>query len=110
MKIPREVKIGWKKYSIVSASEALNSGGALYGQIDYDRQTITLRETNTGEQDEETLIHEVLHGISDMYGMGMTEDLVARLSNALYTFLKDNNLSLNKEEISNGKTGFDASM
>lgn len=103
MKIPREVKIGWKKYGIVSAGEALNSGGALYGQIDYDRQTITLRETNTGEQDEETLIHEVLHGISDMYGMEMTEDFVAKLSNVVYTFLKDNNLNLSKEETSHGE-------
>ena len=103
MKIPREVKIGWKKYKVALANEALNSGEVLYGQIDYDRQTITLRQSNTDEQNEETLIHEVLHGISDMYGMEMTEDFVARLSNALYTFLKDNNLSMNKEETNRGE-------
>ena len=103
MKIPNEVKIGWKKYKVALANEALNSGETLYGQIDYDRQTITLRQSNTEEQNEETLIHEVLHGISDMYGMEMTEEFVAKLSNAVYTFLKDNNLSLSKEETSHGE-------
>jgi Zn-dependent peptidase ImmA (M78 family) len=88
--IPNSVKIGWKRYNIRFAEERLNSGNELFGQIDYQTCTITLRGRNTQEQDECTLIHEILHGVSEMYGLNMEEEQVERLANALYTFLVDN--------------------
>ena len=88
--IPNSVKIGWKRYDIQFAEERLNSGQELFGQIDYQTCKITLRGRNTQEQDECTLIHEILHGVSEMYGLNMEEELVERLANALYTLLVDN--------------------
>lgn len=88
--IPNSVKIGWKRYDIRFAEERLNSGNELFGQIDYQTCKITLRERNTQEQNKCTLIHEVLHGVSEMYGLNMEEEQVERLANALYTFLVDN--------------------
>jgi len=32
----------------------------------------------------------VLHGISEMYTLDMSEDLVTKLADALYTVIKDN--------------------
>ena len=89
--LPNQIKIGWKTYDVEYASAKLNSGEELYGQINYDAGVITIRECSTPDQMKATLIHEVLHGISEMYGMGLEEKLVTDLSNALYTVYKDNN-------------------
>lgn len=97
MTIPSKIKIGWKEYEVRKSSAVLNSGDDLYGQIDYNAKTITLCDANSSDQDECTLIHEVLHGISEMYGLGMEEDLVERLANALYTVMKDNKELIEKE-------------
>lgn len=35
-----------------------------------------------------------LHGTSDMYSLDMSEDLVTRLGNAIYTTLKQNDLEI----------------
>ena len=92
--IPNNIKIGWKKYDILIKPTALNSGEELYGQIDYNAQTITLREINKQDQNECTLIHEILHGISDMYGIDLDEETVTRLASALYILIKDNNVEI----------------
>jgi len=89
-----KIKIGWKVYDIKKSESALNSGDELYGQIDYNTQVITLRAQNSMEQDECTLIHEILHGVDDIYGFGFEEDVVERLSNALYALVVDNRINL----------------
>lgn len=89
-KIPDRVKVGWKDYEVVLTEARLNSGAELYGQIDHDAQIITLRGTSTHDQLCATLLHEVLHAVSDMYGLGLEEKLVEDLTNALYTVYKDN--------------------
>ena len=88
--LPNQIKIGWKTYDVEYASARLNSGEELYGQINYDAGVITIRECSTPDQMKATLIHEVLHAISEMYGMGLEEKLVTDLANALYTVYKDN--------------------
>ena len=94
--IPNKIKIGWKNYDIRHCEECLNSGDELFGQIDYQQCIITLREKNTSMQNECTLIHEALHGISEMYGLDLSEDTVTRLANALFTFLFDNETTVKK--------------
>lgn len=89
-RIPDRVKVGWKNYDVVITDSRLNSGPELYGQIDHDAQVITLRGSSTTDQLRATLLHEVLHAVSDMYGLGLEEKLVEDLTNALYTVYKDN--------------------
>jgi hypothetical protein len=89
-RIPDRVKVGWKDYEVVLTEARLNSGAELYGQIDHDAQIIMLRGTSTHDQLCATLLHEVLHAVSDMYGLGLEEKLVEDLTNALYTVYKDN--------------------
>ena len=95
-----KIKIGWKEYKIEHSkvkSTLVVEGSECYGQISYDDQVIYLREGNTEEQDRATLIHEALHGISDMYYLKLDEETVTRLGDALYTVIKDNQLSLTGE-------------
>ena len=88
--MPNRIKVGWKTYDIVFSESRLNSGGDLYGQIDYDNCVITLRDSSSPDQVRATLIHETLHAISEMYGLELEEKLVTDLANALYTVFKDN--------------------
>ena len=98
MTLPKRIKIGWKEYEIRKLSSVLNSGNELYGQIDYDEQTITLRANNGCDQDACTLIHEVLHGISNMYCLALDEALVEKLANAIFTVMKDNHYLSDRSE------------
>lgn len=93
MNIPDKVKIGWKDYKIEHASSESKltvESGTCYGEIDYNEQIIRLNDKYSEEQKQCTLVHEVLHGISDMYQLNMPEGLVARLADAIYTVVKDN--------------------
>ena len=42
------------------------------------------------EQQETTLCHEMLHGLDDMYSIGLKEKQVEKLGNALYMLILDN--------------------
>lgn len=90
MPIPNKVKVGWKTYDVILADPTLNGGDELYGQIDYDRCTITLRAAASPDQQRATLVHELLHAVSNMYGLNLDEKLVEDLANALYCVYKDN--------------------
>lgn len=92
-----KVKIGWKEYEIklLEPQQTLKTGsGECYGEIFYDEKVIHINKAYDAEQQEATLIHEVLHGIEDMYSLELGEETVTRLAQAIYTFLKDNNLEI----------------
>ncbi|PHV72176.1 hypothetical protein CS063_01495 [Sporanaerobium hydrogeniformans] len=95
-----KVKIGWKTYKVESVEPKQTlfiEGKECYGTIDYDKQQIDLSTTNSNALNEVTLIHEVLHGIEDMYYLDLGEETVKRLAEAIYTVLKDNNLDIVKQ-------------
>lgn len=97
-KIPQFVKIGWKQYFVRKATPVLNDGHELYGQINYSDETITLRECNSPQQDEATLVHELVHGISEHYGLDLEEHTVEVLANGIYTMLCDNGMKITVNE------------
>lgn len=98
------IKIGWKEYQVIVAkpdSTLHLDGHECYGMINYLDQVIYLRESNSEEQMVETLIHEVLHGIGDMFSIESLkkEKLTTKLADALYTVLKDNQLEIKRKEV-----------
>lgn len=96
-KLIDKVKIGWKEYGVklVETQQTLKSGAKeCYGEIFYDEKVIHINKSYDVEQQEETLIHEVLHGIEEMYSLELGEETVTRLAQAMYTVLKDNNLEI----------------
>ena len=93
MNIPGKIKIGWKEYRVEKVDKECIltvDSGTCYGEIEYGECLIRLNSNNTDEQNQATLIHECLHGISEMYTLDMSEDLVTKLANAIYTTIKDN--------------------
>lgn len=106
MKIPKTIKIGehtWeikrglpveiikmnKHFEEEARKEAIKTGikiGDLYklriilGHCQLDTHCIYLRETNTKEQNEKSLIHELLHAIWEKTGMFSTKEEKGKLS------------------------------
>lgn len=93
----KEIKIGWKTFKIEKTNidnRLIYNPITCYGEIIFDDDVIRLNERNSKEQDDATLIHECLHGISDMYTLDMSEDLITKLGNAISTVLSQNNLEI----------------
>lgn len=96
-----KVKIGWKEYAVkyLEPQETLIANAdECYGIILYEKKEIHINKEYDDERKKETLIHEVLHGIEDMYHIELGEETVTRLSQAIYTVLKDNHLVITHAE------------
>ena len=91
MTFPKNVKIGFRNYKInrIEPSSKLNND-ILFGEIAFVTNEININSQFDEDEQKETLIHEILHGIDHMYKLDLDEDVVSRLSVAIYTVLKDN--------------------
>lgn len=91
MIIPDSAQILYKKYTVGFDSNMRNDkGDLLYGQIDHIEQLITLNEAAGIEQQKATLMHEMVHGLDELYGIGLKEKQVEKLGVALYMLVRDN--------------------
>lgn len=90
MRIQEKVKILYKEYGVSEQVNLHDENGELFGQIHYLPQTIILNADATEEQRKATLVHEIIHAMDEMYGIGLKEKQVEKLGNALYMLHKDN--------------------
>ena len=91
MIIPDSVNILFKKYTVCRDNNMRDDkGNLLYGQIDHIEQMITLNEDAGLEQQKATLMHEMVHGLDDLYSIGLKEKQVEKLGTALYMLVRDN--------------------
>lgn len=90
MVIPEKVKVLYKEYSIEQQENLHDGPDELYGQIRYMEEKIYLHPSASEEQQKATLIHELIHGVDEIYRIGLKEGQVERLGNALYMLIKDN--------------------
>ena len=90
MNIPKTVNILYKGYNVENVDNLHNEGGDLYGQIDYLNEKIYLNSASSEEQKKATLIHELMHGLDEMFNIGLKERQIEKLGNAVYMLIKDN--------------------
>ena len=91
MIIPDSVNILFKKYTVCRDNNMRDDkGNLLYGQINHIEQMITLNEDAGLEQQKATLMHEMVHGLDDLYSIGLKEKQVEKLGTALYMLVQDN--------------------
>lgn len=90
MRIPEKVKVLYKEYGISEQVNLHDEKGELFGQIHYLLQEIVLNADATEEQKKATLVHEIVHALDEMYGIGLKEKQVEKLGNAVYMLQKDN--------------------
>lgn len=90
MIIPEKVRILYKEYDIEHQKNLHDGGCELYGQIHYLPEKIYLNPDASMAMQKATLLHELLHGLDEMYGIDLKEKQVEKLGNALYMLIKDN--------------------
>lgn len=90
MIIPKEIKVAYKNYSIEKVNNLNDGVNLLYGQCKYDEEKILLAEAYSKNQQECTLIHELIHAIDDIFSIGVTEEQVLKLGKGFYQVIKDN--------------------
>lgn len=97
--IPDKVKIGWRNYQIEQGEHRTGeSGGDLYGQIDYESNRIYIYDKLAECNKHVALLHEIIHGIFYLTGhkdWRENEELAECLSENLYQVFRDNKELLN---------------
>lgn len=92
MKLPKSVKIGAHTFKVIYRKMDNN-----FGEMDDTTLTITIDNTMPQTQQEETLIHEILHAIRKLSGTELErerdeERVVQSVAHLLYQTLKDNRM------------------
>jgi Zn-dependent peptidase ImmA (M78 family) len=82
-----EVKILGKKIKILLIDKK-----NLQGLCDSTKNEISINKNLPTENKEETLLHEIIHNISDNVAIGLTEEQTQALGSCLYSVLKDNDI------------------
>ena len=97
MKVPATVSIG-KHYFEVMLVEEIRSISAnqdveqawRMGAVDIVNCQIEIKKTMIESMRQEVLLHEVIHGLSDIFAIGLSEEQVTGLAAGLYAFVLDN--------------------
>lgn len=97
MKRPAHVRIFGKRVTVkfVPAGDALLRDGPDddapgVGRSDGLRQSIAVEEGQPLAQEQDTVLHEVLHIIEEYMGMDVPEEVVSKFATGLLAVLKDN--------------------
>lgn len=100
-----KVKIGGIDYSIEIKNDLVGETGN-WGETNLKKTTIALDSNMSKQRTDQTLVHEIVHGIFEEAGFEQDEDKVNRLGIVLYQVLKDNDFSfLRDERVINTKDG-----
>lgn len=90
---PRKIRINETDYKVISRSKEWGYTVAM-GQISYHKQLIEVASGQTALELLDTIIHEVMHGIIQEYGVDMDhrkeEKFVTKISNHLTDVLQKN--------------------
>ena len=84
-----KIKIGHIVYRVKRVKELKVDGNDCHGYIDYNKQTIFLK-TEFPLKQQETLLHEMIHGLSEFSNIGLSERQVGALANCLIMVMQDN--------------------
>ena len=90
--IPKQIKVAGHVYKIQLMNKAWANDASRWGQCDCDEMIIRLAKGMRGSRRAETLLHEVLHAVYNVYNVGSArteEDIVTLLSTGLHQVLVD---------------------
>ena len=82
------IKIAGIDYSIVLKSTEEMNG--LIGTADFNKQLISINKDHTQQTQRIAAFHEVLHLVSDAYGLNLTEEQVKIGTHAFIALIEDN--------------------
>ena len=85
-----KIKVAGIYYDVVYKSNEEMNG--LIGTADFNKQLISINREHTEQTQEIAFVHEVLHIISDVYGINLTEEQVRVLTHGIIGVCKDNEI------------------
>ena len=83
-----KIKVAGIIYDVVRKTNEEMNG--LIGTADFNRQIISINKEHTEQTQEIAFVHEILHIISDAYGINLSEEQVKILTHGLVAFYKEN--------------------
>ena len=83
-----KIKVAGILYDVQYCSNVEMNG--LIGSADFNRQLIRINNEHTEQTQEIAGVHEILHIISDAYGVGLTEEQIKILTHGIIALYKDN--------------------
>lgn len=94
MRLPKVIKIGGYHYKVKRVKKV--DADCSMGLKSNQREVILIEEGH-GKEEEQILLHEILHAIDDTYNNEkLPEDMIERLSQGLWDFLRNNKIEWRK--------------
>jgi len=89
MKRPEKVRILGKTYLIKYVSAEPLAADEM-GECEPDAQTICIREAQSLQSEQDTLLHECLHALENLLSLKLRHDDVVRITTGIHALLRDN--------------------
>lgn len=94
MKRPTSVKIIGKRHAVeylpAGHADLVEGEDTFAGRIDHDRQKIVVEDGQTLASEQDTLLHEIMHGVERAMDLEVPETAIHRLATGILAVLKDN--------------------
>jgi Zn-dependent peptidase ImmA (M78 family) len=91
MKLPKKLKIAGRTFDVEYFDfDKSVRGNNMDGNCAHNKQHIQIDSTNHRQHQESTLLHEIIHLVSNSMNMDLKEEQVAQLETGLYQVLNDN--------------------
>lgn len=104
IKVPDSIKIGGHKYRIILDGGKRLIDEAINGEINHRKQQIRINTTRPDSQKQEALIHEILHGVSKIYGdSDEDEKAITHLAEGLNQVFGELGIGFKWRDIKRGK-------
>ena len=91
-----DIKIGYKTFKIIYQPEVRLNNKLINGYIDPQLDEIRISSTSIPSKQEQVTIHEILHGIEEVYNIKLTEKQIDALATGILSVAKDNKKLIRK--------------
>ena len=88
-----KIKVGYKNYELLKEELIIdNNNQELYGEINYSTETIRISNKFSKNLQNQAILHELIHAISDKYQLDINKDerTVDLLAAGIYELILDN--------------------
>lgn len=92
----KKLKICGFDFAITYQDEVIENGERCLGCCKSDRNLIEMKKGITPQRENEVLLHESIHAISDIMNLDLSENTVNSLGVSLTQFIKSNKQLINK--------------
>jgi hypothetical protein len=85
-----DIKIGYKTFKVIYQAKVRYEKKLVNGFIDTSRDKILIDSSILPSKQDQVLIHEILHGIEEVYNTKLTEKQTDVLATGIISVIKDN--------------------